>query len=92
MRSFAASTAGAKLGPRQLLRKLESLDIDEGVRVESKQGSGRKKKKLFVNRRPSGTFVIQLDDSQEFMYFDSARRVVDFIRDSMGKEATAWLY
>jgi hypothetical protein len=85
-----AAAVGTKLKQGKLLRRLESLDIDEGIRIETRKGD--RKEKLFVNRRPSGTFVVQLDNSQEFEYFDSAFHAVGFVRDRAGKGATAWLY
>lgn len=85
------TAAGIKLGRRELLSKLESLDIDEGVRIESCRGGGGKKKKLFVNRRPSGTFVMQHGDSDDFDYFDNVGQVVDRLGREM-KSYAAYAY
>jgi hypothetical protein len=75
--------AGTKVNPGDLAKKLESLDIDEGIRIES---GG---KKLFVNRSPSGTFVIQ--SGNEFHYLETATQVTRFIRSTF-KNYSAWAY
>ncbi|MER3407274.1 MAG: hypothetical protein C4292_00105 [Nitrososphaera sp.] len=92
MPSVAASaTTGTKLKPGELLRKLESLDIDEGIRIES--GKRGRKDKLFVNRRPSGTFVVQHDDNtDDFGYFESARQVIAMLKREKKNSYAAYAY
>lgn len=75
--------AGTKVNPGDLAKKLESLDIDEGIRIESG------KNKVFVNRSPSGTFVIQSAD--EFHYIGTAAQVTRFVRSTF-KNYSAWAY
>jgi hypothetical protein len=67
---------------KRLIKKLLTLDIDEGVRIESPiQG-----KKMFVNKNASGIFVVQLviknkscDYDKDVRYFDSAEQVLEFV-------------
>lgn len=74
---------GTRLKPRELVRVLLSLDVDEGVRIEGKNG------KMFVNKSPSGTFVVQA--GEEFHYLDSAAQIVKLADKNFGKYA-AWAY
>jgi hypothetical protein len=75
--------AGTKVKASELVEKLESLDIDEGVRIES----GRRK--MFVNRRPSGIYVAQLDS--DFCYLQTASQVTKLVRITFGK-FSVWAY
>jgi hypothetical protein len=67
---------------KRLIKKLLTLDIDEGVRIEC----SIQRKKMFVNKNASGIFVVQLvtknkscDDNKDVRYFDSAEEVVEFV-------------
>jgi hypothetical protein len=87
-----------KVKTRGLLRKLLSLDIDEGLRIESSIQAIR----LFINRNASGTFVLQLcnhkadkentNDNDNFIYFDSAEEVIRFIKIKFGRNFSIWSY
>ena len=77
---------GDRIKPGEVAGRLASLDIDEGMRFE------RGGKKIFVNRSPSGTFAVQLGDSKDFYYFDSARRVAKLVQAELGGKAAAWVY
>ena len=85
-----------KVKTRNLTSKLLSLDIDEGLRIESSVSGIR----LFINRSASGTFVLQLcnnkNDKQNrnnnFVYFDSAEEVIKFIKVKFGRNFSAWSY
>jgi hypothetical protein len=66
-----------------LAKKLLTLDIDEGIRIESPvQG-----KKIFVNKNKSNLFVVQLvtENKSSFYnnnnvrYFDSAEEVIELV-------------
>jgi hypothetical protein len=69
---------------KRLIKKLLTLDIDEGVRIEEPSIQG---KKMFVNKNASGIFVVQLViknkscdyDNKDIRYFDSAEQVVEFV-------------
>ena len=71
--------------PDHLQNTLASLDIDEGVRIES----GRKKK-IFVNRNTAGTFIIQ--NSCQFHYLDTKEQVANLIEKTFGKKYSAYAY
>jgi hypothetical protein len=77
---------GDRIKPGEVIRKLSSLDIDEGVRFEF---GG---KKIFVNRNHSGAFVAQLGDSKDFYYFESATQVARLVEAELGSKAAAWIY
>ncbi|HVX02988.1 MAG TPA: hypothetical protein VHA09_07510 [Nitrososphaera sp.] len=78
-------STGTELKQHSLGKVLSSLDIDEGVRIEC-----RGKKKMFVNRRPSGIYVAQTGDV--FYYFDSAVQVTRLVAKVFGKKYSAWIY
>lgn len=69
--------AGTKVKASELVEKLESLDIDEGVRIES----GRRK--MFVNKRASGIYVAQL--GSDFCYLQTASQVTKLVGITFGK-------
>jgi hypothetical protein len=69
-----------------LAKRLQTLDIDEGIRI---QGSAIQGKKIFVNKNASGIFVVQVAvnnqkssaiyDSNDIKYFDSAEQVIELV-------------
>ena len=69
---------------KQLAKKLLTLDIDEGIRIES---SIQLKKRMFINKNASGVFIVQLVDdnnpshysNNDLRYFDSAEEVAEFV-------------
>ncbi len=85
-----------KIKTRNLTSKLLSLDIDEGLRIESAVQGIR----LFINKSASGTFVLQLcnnkDDKENrnnnFVYFDSAEEVIKLIKMKFGRNFSVWSY
>jgi hypothetical protein len=70
----------------RLAKKLQALDIDEGIRI---QGSAIQGKKIFVNKNASGIFVVQVAvnnqkssaiyDNNDIKYFDSAEQVIELV-------------
>ncbi len=70
----------------RLAKKLQALDIDEGIRI---QGSAIQGKKIFVNKNASGIFVVQVAvnnqkssaiyDNNDIKYFDSAGQVIELV-------------
>jgi hypothetical protein len=72
---------------KQLARKLLTMDIDEGIRIES----SIQRKRIFVNKNASDVFVVQLVvnnnnnknsfdyNNNDIMYFDSAKEVIKFV-------------
>jgi hypothetical protein len=86
-----------KVKARDLLRELFSLDIDEGLRIESSSKDTR----LFINKSASATFVLQLCNNKaekvnrnnnNFIYFDSAEDVIKFIKTKFGRNFSIWSY
>jgi hypothetical protein len=85
-----------KVKTRNLTSKLLSLDIDEGLRIESSVHGI----KLFINRSASGTFVLQFcnnkDDEENrnnnFVYFDSTEEVIKLIKMKFGRNFSVWSY
>jgi hypothetical protein len=66
---------------RPLAKKLQTMDIDEGVRIEESSIRG---KKIFINKNASGRFVVQVVvkshyNNNDIKYFDSAEQVVEFV-------------
>jgi hypothetical protein len=86
----------SKVKARNLRRKLLSLDIDEGLRIENRTHDIR----LFVNKSASGIFVLQLcnhkngkeNSNNNFFYFDSDEKVIKFIKSKFEKNFTIWSY
>lgn len=77
---------GAKIRQGDLEKVLSSLDLDEGVRIES---TG-KKEKMFVNKSASGVFVVQVGN--EFYYLDSTSQVAKLVEKVFGKKYEAYAY
>jgi hypothetical protein len=91
-----------KVKTRDLLRELLSLDIDEGLRIESSSKGTR----LFINKSASATFVLQLcnnkdekeninnnnNNNNNFVYFDSAEEVIKYIKIKFGRNFSIWSY
>ena len=77
---------GTKIKMNELTEKIAALDIDEGIRIV--HGND----KIFINKNWSGIFVVQLDDSDDFRYFDSANQVTTLVKSKFGMKGTAWLY
>lgn len=83
----------------RLAKKLQTLDIDEGVRIEE---SSIQAKKIFVNKNASGIFVVQLAvnnqkssaiyDNNDIKYFDSADQVIEFVNSQFDSRFTVIEY
>jgi hypothetical protein len=72
---------------KELANKLLTLDIDEGIRIES----STQEKKIFINRNALGIFVVQLttnnkaNDDNNIRYFGFVNEVVQFVKSSFKK-------
>lgn len=54
-----------RISRQSLLHKLRLLDLDEGIRIESLTNLRRiRKLKIFVNRRVTGLYMIQIEDTR----------------------------
>ncbi|HZA07474.1 MAG TPA: hypothetical protein VE619_07205 [Nitrososphaeraceae archaeon] len=71
--------------PEKLANKLLTLDIDEGIRIES----SNQEKKIFINKTASGIFVVELITRNavngDIRYFDFVKDVVKFVKSSFNK-------
>ena len=69
----------------KLSNKLLTLDIDEGIRIES----SNQEKKIFINKTASGIFVVELVTrnavNSDIRYFDFVKDVVKFVKSSFNK-------
>lgn len=79
---------GTRVKAGELASRLAALDIDEGVRIERASGGI----KMFINRSPSGVFIVQFDDSKDFQYLASAKQVAALVRAKFGSRFVAWIY
>ncbi len=79
---------GTRVKAGELAGRLAALDIDEGVRIERSSGGI----KMFINRSPSGVFIVQFDDSKDFQYLASAKQVAALVRAKFGSRFVAWIY
>ena len=69
---------------KRLAKKLQTLDIDEGIRIEESSFQG---KKIFVNKNASGIFVVQLvnnnkcynNGNDDIKFFDAAEQLIEFL-------------
>lgn len=82
---------------KELAKKLISLDLDEGIRIE--QSSQRAK--LFINRNACGNFVAQFVDEEEknpnseindILYFSSDIEVLEFVKSRFNNNFSISLY
>ena len=85
---------------KQLAKKLLTLDIDEGIRIES---SIQLKKRIFINKSASDVFVVQLvvnsnnNNSSDYnnndvRYFDFAEEVIEFVNSHFQNRYTILEY
>ena len=91
---------GKAITQSQLDSKLLTLDIDEGIRIERKAApagaKGKKSKtpfvvdKMFVNRRASGTYVIQ--HGEKFYYLQNPQEVKAIINEKFAAPFVIWAY
>jgi hypothetical protein len=81
---------------RELTKKLVSLDLDEGIRIEHSD----RRQKLFINRNACGDYVVQSvnkDHDQDnevnnIRYFSSDSDVVVFVKSKFSKNFSIYLY
>jgi hypothetical protein len=81
---------------KDLAKKLISLDLDEGIRIEQQS----RRKKLFINRNACGNFVTQFIDNtkdqsseiNDIQYFSSEAEVLEFIKSRFNKNFSISIY
>jgi hypothetical protein len=78
---------------KKLSHELLNLDIDEGVRIESTKNT---KKKMFINKRTSGFFVLEicsdLTDMSEIRFYRDIKHIHKLIDDIFGREYSVTIY
>jgi len=77
---------------KKLSHDLLNLDIDEGLRIES----NKDRKKMFINKRTSGCFVLQIysdiTNVSEFKFYRDINHIHRLIYNIFGKEYYVSLY
>lgn len=85
---------------KNLTYRISSLDIDEGIRIESLTSH----EKIFINKDASGNFVVQLENvnldksdnndnnDNNIKYFSSAEEVVRLVNSTFRKYFSVWIY
>jgi hypothetical protein len=83
---------------KELAKKLMSLDLDEGIRIEQQQ---TRCKKLFINRNVCGNFVLEFvpetkkaqnPEFSNIQYFSSEAEVLHFIKSRFNKNFSVSIY
>ena len=82
---------------KELKAKLNSLDSDEGIKIQSKNAPI----KLFVNRRASGSYVVEIVNKtssnaetkrENIKFFQSLDQLIEFINKISGKSYSVTEY
>lgn len=87
---------GRNIEATSILGELKSLDIDEGIRLESRHEN----KKIFINKNVTGTFTVQVTDfkgnpvmdNDGISYCSSPREVMRLARRNFKGGFSSWLY
>lgn len=78
---------------KKLSHELLNLDIDEGVRIESTKNT---KKKMYINKRTSGFFVLEicsdLTNMSEIRFYRDIKHIHKLIDDIFGREYSVTIY
>lgn len=78
---------------KKLSHELLNLDIDEGVRIESTKNT---KKRMYINKRTSGSFVVEiysdLTDMSEIKFYRDIKLIHKLIDDIFGREYSVTIY
>jgi hypothetical protein len=77
---------------KKLSNTLLNLDIDEGLRIKSTKN----RNKMFINKRTSGCFVLQIyhdiTNISEFKFYRDIKPIYALIDKIFGKEYCVSLY
>jgi hypothetical protein len=78
---------------KKLSHELLNLDIDEGVRIVSTKNT---KTKMFINKRTSGFFVLEicsdLTEMSEIRFYRDIKHIHKLIDDIFGREYSVTIY
>lgn len=85
-----------QIDEKDFRKKLISLDLDEGIRIEARSQA----KKIFINRNACDNFVVQLVDNMDtpessnhnIKYLYSANDVLKFVKSTFDKNFSIWQY
>ena len=79
-----------------MLNKLLTLDIDEGIRIESIKN----KKKMYINKRTLECFVVEIinpnsmemTDNKEIKFCNNVKDIYQLINSIFGREYSVIIY
>lgn len=79
---------------KKLSQELLSLDIDEGIRIESNKNI---KCKMYINKRTSGYFVLEIENTnstniKEYRFYRDIRSIHRLIDRIFGKQYSITIY
>lgn len=79
---------------KKLSRELLTLDIDEGIRIESTKN---RKKRMYINKRTSGCFVLEITypdstDMTEIRFCSDIKYIHKLIENIFGNEYSVTVY
>ena len=69
--------------------KIKTLDSDEGIKIDSRRGT-----KLFLNRRPSGSYVVEIvrvknsnmeHPSENIRFIQNIDEIISLVEETLGK-------
>ena len=69
--------------------KIKTLDSDEGIKIDSRRGT-----KLFLNRRPSGSYVVEIvrvknsnmeHPSENIRFIQNIDEIISLVEKTLGK-------
>jgi len=76
-----------KISKNQLEKILQTLDLDEGIRIENKSNM------IFLNRSAKRYCInISTQGNEEFSYRDNVKEVLDFLNEKMEESSTIFSY
>ena len=69
--------------------KIKNLDSDEGIKIDSRRGT-----KIFLNRRPSGFYVVEIvgennsnmeHPSENIRFIQNINEIIALVEETLGK-------
>jgi len=75
-----------EVSKNQLEKLLQTLDLDEGIRIENKSNM------IFLNRSAKRYCVNISTRNEEFFYHNSVREVLDFLNGRIDETAKIFSY
>ena len=76
-----------EISKNQLEKILQTLDLDEGIRIENKSNM------IFLNRSAKRYCInISTQDNDEFFYCDNVKDVLDFLNEKIEEPSAIFSY